>query len=143
MLKKLFFRLEPDEDGYPPVSAESVWAEEQEPGRLVLDNIPFFATQATLGDVVDAVVEDGVLTYKTTVRHCGNSLIRIVCYKGTDPAEVRRQIEVLGCSSELDSHHSLISVNIPTNIDLKVVQAFLRQGAVEDKWDYEEPLLMQ
>jgi hypothetical protein len=35
-LRKVFFKLEPDEDGYPPVGVESVWAEENEDGTCVL-----------------------------------------------------------------------------------------------------------
>lgn len=139
---KIFFPLIPDEDGYPPVAEESVWAHDVDGGHFALDNIPFFATVATLGDVVAARMEGGVLIYQRTVRHCGNSLVRIA-YRDTDPAEIRRRLEEMGCSSELDAHHKLIAVNIPKDVDLGFVQSFLQRGASDDKWGYEEPLLMQ
>jgi hypothetical protein len=143
MLKKIFFQLEQDDDGYPPVTVESVWAEEASPGQFVLDNIPFFITQATLGDVVEAAMDDGVLTYKATVQHKGNSLVRVHYYKETEPSHVREHLENLGCSTEMLSTYSLIAVNIPADVKLDAVQAFLQEGAHEGKWDYEEPLLMQ
>jgi len=143
MQTKLVFPLEPDDDGYPPVAAESVWVTEQEPGRYRIENIPFFAKHAALGDLVEATIEDGVLTYKRTANHCGNSLVRVVYYEGTDPAEVRRELDGMGCATEWDAAHSLIAVHIPASVALKSVQAFLQRGAEADRWGYEEALLMQ
>jgi len=53
---KLFFTLVPDEEGYPPFSVESVWGKlTAVAGQYVIENIPFFTREATLGDVVHAV----------------------------------------------------------------------------------------
>src|SRR5262245_25386664 len=97
-LRKIHFTLEPDEDGYPPCAVESVWGKEDSEGNFVIQNIPFFVTDATLHDVVAAAPspEDGVLEYKAMVRPSANSLLRVVYYDGTDPAEVWTQLEELG-----------------------------------------------
>jgi hypothetical protein len=141
--KKIIFPLEPDDDGYPPVGAERVWTREVAEGQFVIDNIPFFATQATLDDVVEAHENEGVLEYTATLRRSGNSLIRVIYYKGTDPADVRRQLEALGCTTELCGAFAIIAVNVPPNVKPDDVQTLLRHGFEEEKWDYEEPLLMQ
>ena len=39
----VWFRLDQDEDGYPPVQTESVWAIPFGEGTYILDNVPFFA----------------------------------------------------------------------------------------------------
>src|SRR5262249_956597 len=122
---------------------ESVWAKEEPDGRFVLDNIPFFATQATLGDVVAATLEDGCLRYSATLERSGNSLIRVVCFRGTDPMEVRGLLEEVGCSTELFALYSLVAVNVPPSVNLEDVEAALRRGVEDGRWGYEEPLLMQ
>lgn len=141
--RRIFFELEQDEDGYPPAATESVWAIPQGGDLYKIDNIPFFIREATLDDVVEAVEQDGALTYKATISRSGNSLIRVVYYKGTDPSELREQIKALGCSTEWDDNHHLISVNVPPHVKLTDVQAFLQQGSEQERFDYEEPLLMQ
>jgi hypothetical protein len=142
-LKKVVFQLEQDEDGYPPVTIESVWAREEADGRFVLDNIPFFATQATLGDLVDVAFEGGEARYVATVRHSGNSLIRVLCARGSDPADVRAGLAALGCSTEWLAAYSIVAVNVPPEVSLSEAQKFLNRGAESGKWEYEEPLLMQ
>ena len=78
---KVHFRLVQDEDGYPPVSVESVWAQPStKAGEYVLDNIPFFAREATIGDVVQVREEEGHLWFDKVVRRSQNSLVRVVFF---------------------------------------------------------------
>lgn len=141
--RRIFFALEQDEDGYPPVGEESVWGREEGEGLFVIENIPFFAREATIGDVVKAEEDDGVLRYKATVRHSGNSLIRVLYYEGTDPKEAQEELERLGCETELLPDFRLIAVNVPPDVSLLAVQALLQRNSKEGKWGYEEPLLDQ
>ena len=48
------FQLSQDEDDYPPFDSEQLWAFPYSGAQQLwsLDNTPFFANQATLGDVV-------------------------------------------------------------------------------------------
>ena len=41
---KIVFSLVPDEDGYPPVASESLWAVNVADDEYRLDNIPFHVT---------------------------------------------------------------------------------------------------
>ncbi|MFT3775587.1 MAG: DUF4265 domain-containing protein [Minicystis sp.] len=141
--QKIIFEIEQDADGYPPVGAEGVWTREQGENRFVVDNIPFFATQATMGDVIEAVTDGEVLRYTATIEHTGNSLIRVHPYEGTNPAEVRKALEDMGCATEWLAEYALIAVNVPPSVKLTAVQEILARGAAEGKWDYEEPLLRQ
>ncbi len=141
--KKIHFAVEQDEDGYPPVGAESVWGREDEDGNFIIQNIPFFIKEATIDDVISATVEDGVLQYRAMVRPSANSLLRIVCYPDTDPAKAWAEMEALGCSVEFAATYSLIAVNVPSSVKLTEVEAALEQGVEGGRWDYEEPLLRQ
>jgi Domain of unknown function (DUF4265) len=138
---KIFFRLEQDEDGYPPVSVESVWAKDQGDGSFVLDNTPWFTREATLGDVVEADEEDGALYYRATRRVSGSSLLRVIFLTDEDPTPVRNVLVELGCSSEMAGVWPLLAVNVPAEADLDAVRAVLDEGEGEGRWEYEEAIL--
>lgn len=141
--KKIVFRLSPDSDGYPPMDTESVWAQEADDGTYVLDNIPFFATEATLGDRVRATEESGELFYTSTAEESGNSLLRVVLFDDYDSSELRSQLKNMGCSSEQSHIPSLISVNIPRCVAIDEVRGILQIGSEQGFLDYEEPILRQ
>jgi len=143
MHSKIVFRLEQDADGYPPVAYEGIWAIYQEGSRYLIDNIPFFTREATVGDSVEANNRDGELIYVRTLTQSGNSLIRIVYYEGTDPAILRKDLEHIGCSTEWDGDHQLIAINVPPEVMLNDIQEFLQTGFDQDRWDYEEVILRQ
>ena len=75
-MKKLFLNLEVI-DGYPPVSMESIWAEETEEGYLKINNIPFYSKEVSFGDIVSVIQkEENYLLYDKTIIyskivHCG------------------------------------------------------------------------
>ena len=54
-MKKLFLNLEVI-DGYPPVSMESILAEETEEGYLKINNIPFYSKEISFCDIVSVIV---------------------------------------------------------------------------------------
>lgn len=108
---KIFFELAPDEDGYPPVAAESVWALESTSGDgYELDNIPFFTREATLGDIVTVRAADGVLWFDHLLEASGNSLVRVVMFDLERLDSVRHAIATLGCELEFEGDHNLIAV---------------------------------
>jgi len=43
---RITFKLQPDEDGYPPSDYERLWAVPLSNGRYQIDNIPFFRSVA-------------------------------------------------------------------------------------------------
>lgn len=141
--QKIFFNLEQDEEGFPPVGVESVWAIETNGGDFVIDNIPFYACQATLGDVVEVVSSHLGLRYVSTRKQSGNSLLRVVFFEGHDPTMLRSDLEKLGCSTELSHLQSLIAVNVPPTVLINDVRRLLDEGCGKGFWDYEEPILRQ
>jgi Domain of unknown function (DUF4265) len=143
MHRKIVFRLEQDADGYPPVAYEGIWAIYQEGNRYVIDNTPFFTREATLGDIVEAARRDDELVYVRTLAQSDNSLIRVVYYETTDPTMLRKDLEQIGCSTEWDSDHQLIAINVPPEVKLNDIQEFLQNGFDQDRWDYEEAIMRQ
>lgn len=141
---KRYFQLTQDEDDYPPVSVESVWAvPTEDPRQFVLDNVPFFVLNATLGDTVIASVRDGAYWFEKVVQHSGNSLIRVVFFDGVQRKRIAQELKRIGCSTEYLEAHALLAVNIPAGVPLALVQVYLQREAAAEYLDYEEPMLRQ
>lgn len=58
MATKVLFHLEPDEDGFPPISAETLNATPLGGGLFRIENTPFFVPNLSFNDVVRACSTD-------------------------------------------------------------------------------------
>jgi hypothetical protein len=144
---KIIVPLEQDEDGYPPVGSERLWALHLGEGRYQLDNIPFFARDLALGDVVSAVpeegAEEGVLRYQQVLQPSGHSTFRILVHDESQVPEVCRLLEQLGCDIERSHLPRLAAIDIPPRVPLTAVRDALAPGVSQERWEYEEACLGQ
>jgi len=141
--KKILFELEQGQDGYPPAEVEGVWAVEFDDGGYKIDNIPFFTRQATLGDIIEARPAGDELFYERTREESGNSLLRIIFFDQHDTSQLKSELKQLGCSTEQSHLPSLISVDVPSTVNIDEVRELLDEGCENGFWDYEEAILRQ
>ena len=144
----LIFPLIQDEENYPPVGSERLWAKKVGDYSFEVDNIPFFVKGVSSGDVVTAEEKEGTLYFKEVEKLSGNSTIRVVVFgddnvKDKTTIGLRSDLEKRGCEIEISKTYNLISINVPPLASLKEVIEHLKKGAVEFKWDYEEAVLRQ
>jgi hypothetical protein len=137
-MAKVFFRLERDEDGYPPVDWESLWAVPLGGGKYRLDNVPFYAKGVSFGDTVAAVVKDEQLVVVELVGFGGHSTVRVIVYDEAMTSEIREELRAIGCSTELSHIASFFSVDVPANVDYEAVVSLLQKHSDAGKIDYEE-----
>lgn len=136
--------MEQDDDDYPPVATESLWAiAGRGTGEYTLDNIPFFAREATIGDTIATHHEDGNPWFDAVLHRSRNSLVRAVFFDEAHVEEVSRRLVDLGCSVEYASSHKLLAINVPGEVNLANVQDYLASEAAAGTLDYEEPILRQ
>jgi len=118
-LVKIFFELQQDEEGYPPVTCESVWATPVAQGLYRLGNIPFFARGVAYEDVVSAVrMDDGTLGFVEVVRPSGHSTLRVIAYEESDAPVLRHKLEEIGCDTEQSHIPNLFAVDVPSSVSL-------------------------
>jgi hypothetical protein len=138
---KVVFRLEQDEEGYPPSNWESLWALETEDGLFSIDNIPFFVKGISSGDVVAAEQSEGELRFKELVRPSSNSVFRLYVSDVSEVPSARERLSALGCESEQSHIPKLIAVEIPGSVPIQPVASFFDTGAESGLWEYEEGVL--
>jgi len=141
---KVHFELVPDEDDWPPATVESVWAT---PGaannEYVIENIPFFTPEATIGDTVQVREEDGNLWFEKVVKDSPNSLIRVIVKDPKMFEDYQKRLISMGCETEGFPSYKLIAVSIPADVDLVTIQKFLKAQENAGLLGYEEPILKQ
>lgn len=139
---KVHFRLVQDEDGYPPVGGESVWARGPvSANQYILDNVPFFARDATLGDTVAVRLEEGQAWFDALVTPSSSSLLRVTFFDPSSFGRVERALTSFGCLTEHLPSHNLLAVSAPgpdaTRAALDLLAAELELGTI----DYEEAIV--
>jgi hypothetical protein len=137
-LVKLVVRLQQDDEGYPPAASESMWAEDIGGGTFRIDNIPFFATDLSLDDLVRAQRVGEDLTLTDTVSRSGHSTIRMVFFDRQQVAIVRAALHALGCKTELSHLPSLVAIDVPPDVAIQEVRDHLDDLSSKGVLDYEE-----
>ena len=139
---KMFCRLEPDEDGYPPVSSEGLWVRPMPSGSVILDNIPFYAKGIAPGDELTVTVDaDGEAWFHGLVRPSGASVFRIHAASDQEVTGIRADLLSLGLPSETDMRTRLIAVEVPVGADIRRVLDYLVKGQDSERFDFEEGAL--
>lgn len=145
-LVKIRFDLEQNEDGWPPVGGESLWAFDLGDDRYRLDNTPWFVRGVACCDVVEARAADAdsVPVVNQVLEHSGHLTVRVLpLADGTIDAltSLIQEFNALGVDCEGDQDHGLLALDIPPTTRLAPVKEHLDRGVADGRWEYEEGLV--
>lgn len=136
--KRVFFRLEQDEDDWPPVDAESLWAVPQAGDTLVVDNIPFFVRGVSFGDVITTAKAGDVLFFEKVVHYSGHSTLRLIFFDDSKARSTLSRLESMGCEWEESHVDCLFSVDIPPSLCYQEVASLLSEATDAGVLEFEE-----
>jgi hypothetical protein len=121
---------------------ENVWVESVADGKYRVRNIPTWAYDLSLDDVVEAhEAEDGRLMLDRVAGRGGHSTYRIIPFDGTDRKTFLSKWSLLedeGCTYESHSSQPLYAVDVPPAADIQRVYKLLEEGEQDGVWDFEE-----
>ncbi|MFJ3233579.1 DUF4265 domain-containing protein [Streptomyces sp. NPDC086787] len=140
---KVHFRLEMDEDGWPPASVESLWAVDLGDDMVRLDNTPWFVRGVSSGDVIRVETDDeGVRWAGETVRASENCTIRLIVMKDGGSGAARQTVletfHRLGTTGEGIERFRMVAFDVPPDADLPRIRKLLEHGDAEGWWHWEE-----
>ncbi|WNG23729.1 DUF4265 domain-containing protein [Cystobacter fuscus] len=131
----------PFENAEGEEETETLWVIKREDGYEV-DNIPFYAKEVALGDVVAARPDaSGVLWYSELVRPSGHSTLQLWFSRQEDVESVREALRQRGCASELSDLPRLVAVDVPPHVPYASIKALLEQGEQTGQFEYQEACL--
>lgn len=140
---KVHFRLEVDEDGWPPASVESLWAVDLGDGTVRLDNTPWFVRGVASDDVIRVDVDDEGLRWAgETVHRSENCTIRLILLKDGGSAAARQGVletfHRLGTTGEGIERFGMVALDVPPEADVPQIRTLLEHGEAEGWWEWEE-----
>ena len=135
---KILFRLEKEDELWPPAEVESVWAEEVCEGIYRILNIPFFVKGLGFGDEVSAVEVDGELWYRKHIRWHGHRTVRVIIFDEQRVSSVIDELIRLGCEVERSHLARLIAVDVPPDVAPEAVVGWLTSQEAKGAIEFEE-----
>ena len=136
--QRISFKLEQDENGYPPDKWEVLWASESGDGLYCVDNIPFFVYGISGGDLISASGEGDRLVFRELVSASSNTVFRLYLSNADEMQPVRDSLRALGCESELSHLPKLVAVEVPAEVKFEPIADFLEKGEENGRWRYDE-----
>ena len=140
MYKKVLFRLEQDENGYPPASVEGLWAKAVEGGYAV-DNIPFHVYGIAPGDVITTREENGETWFDALRSSSGSSVFRVLVKPPETLDQVRAALQDFGCNCETEQAVKMLAVEVPPQRSLDTLLYYLLTQREAGLLDFEEGVL--
>lgn len=131
-------------DGWPPVSSERLWAFELGGDRYRIDNVPWFARDLAVGDVVRAVAPDAEshpVLREVLDRSDHLTLRLVVLRRGPLAGDLGRALErfkLPGVYAEGAEQFGMLALDVEASADLDVIAATLRAGVGDGSWEYDE-----
>ncbi|MFD9729356.1 DUF4265 domain-containing protein [Streptomyces sp. NPDC059072] len=140
---KVHFRMDVDEDGWPPASVEGLWAVDFGDGTVRLENTPWFVRGVACGDVIDIEFDDeGVRWAGKTVRASENCTIRLIVLKDEGSVVARQSVleafHRLGAAGEGIEQFRMVALDVPPDADLARIRRLLEHGEGRGWWHWEE-----
>ncbi|QCR21466.1 DUF4265 domain-containing protein [Pontibacter sp. SGAir0037] len=139
-MKKIIFKFWNDilDEDY----VERVWAEpiDEEKGHYKIDNIPYFVTSYSDGDVVRVENEFEELVVKELIKPSGNTTINIIFFECANKQGVLDKLTSFGC--EYEGMENFItgyySVNVPEAVDYKPIYKLLNELELAEQLSFRE-----
>ena len=125
------------------ISEEYLWTETIGNGLYRIDNIPFFAPNLALNDIISVEEEDGKLYFDDLIEPSGHSTIQLILLKKSNAQIIIREIESFGCKWESINNKPYYSLDIPPNTKQEEVIFFLNTQTEKGILDYKEACLAE
>ncbi|MGW2557312.1 DUF4265 domain-containing protein [Streptomyces sp. NPDC001635] len=139
---RVVYQLQQDQ-GWPPVAEEGVWAVALSDDLVRIDNTPWFIRDLALGDLVRVVADSAsILRPVEKISWAGNCAIRIIPYPESGRFGSLQQVldlfSPLGVTGEGIAQFGMVALAVPPTADLAAVKGLLSRGSDDGWWDYEE-----
>ena len=140
--EKLTLELKQDNEGWPPVSVETVWIKKLSDGRYMVDSIPFYSSEVALGDIVGVKPSvDGTNQLINVITPSGASTLHVLAgsQKALDES-ILPLLNGLGLKVER-ANERYAAVSVPVESSYKMIREKLDDMSSKGLLTYQESLL--
>lgn len=140
--EKIHFELEVKEDGFPPISIESLNGMQISDGKFRVENTPFFAEGIAIGDVIQANRRSGLkgFWFDSVIEESKNISISIIFIEENLEERVYQKMKEFGCFCEYGEFGALrmLAVCVYASVDYAQVSNFLDELESQERLSYAE-----
>lgn len=123
---KVFWKLEQDEDEWPPFADENIWCTEIDPNIFKLLNVPYFAKGVAWGDVVFVRKKKGVLWFDAVKQRSGYATVHVMSFDEQKSQQLLAWAKDNDCVAELAFDGTYFALGIPPKVPRETWWAFLK-----------------
>src|SRR5215208_8544951 len=91
-LLKIGFRLERDDDGYPPADWEFLWGRRVGESQFQIESIPIFVLGISCDDIVSAQHVEEYTMFQALLVPSGHSTLRVMVFDEEDTRPLREEV---------------------------------------------------
>lgn len=135
--KKVFFELLQDEDEWPPTKTEFLWGSPLGKGLFRLNNVPFFAPNVCLNDVVKTKKKHNVNWFTKVIEPSPNSTLHVFCFDESKRLYFERWLHDHGCIFEYGFNKEYMAVNVPLLVNYEELLNELQKLETIEEFEYE------
>ena len=139
---KVDFKLEIEEDGFPPVEVETLNGVLQDDGYVKLDNTPFFVANIATNDILECRKADGMSNFQfvRVVQESGYKALSIIFLDHHIEEEIYQYFKKQNCYCEYGEFDgfNMLAVSIGLSVDYELVSSYLDSYESSDKLSYAE-----
>ncbi len=122
------------------IAEETIWVKPVGDNFMV-DNIPFFAPNLALEDIISVEIDEGTLYFEEIVESSGHSTIQIIFFNGSDAEPILKNLEKFGCKWEGMENAPYFAIDIHPDIAYKKVKEILNEQFEKKVLDFKEACL--
>jgi hypothetical protein len=133
----VLFALEQEQSEYP-VSFEQIWCLPVQDDIYLIDNIPFYARDVSIGDEIRTKLRDGGRWFTCVTKPSTNTTLRMFARNPTFEPLLRPKLESFGGQTEKIQGSPLIAVSLPPSADIASALDFLDRENEAGNVSFEE-----
>ncbi|AZN35465.1 DUF4265 domain-containing protein [Iodobacter ciconiae] len=132
-LLKVVFSVDTGDGPLPKLKKESIWGEPKGKRKAVLRNVPFFACNVALGDLIEFKTESNEHVFICVREPSSNSTVHCFCFNPPLLAIVKTALLTVGCTIEIGPIPEYLAINVPSVQAANCIKALMIEHAASEQ----------
>lgn len=120
------------------VALECMWCKRNTDSTFTIENIPFYARDVSMGDVIAVERRNGELWFNGVVERSANTTVRIIGMRKKPFDEIISKVQSFGGTTEGMEGREFAAVSFPSSADLAAAFEFLDRESAAENLGFEE-----
>ena len=136
-LLKVVFPVDTGDGPLPKLDKESIWGEKKGKNKAILRNVPFFACNVALGDLIEFSTKNNEHVFICVREPSSNSTVHCFCFNPPLMATVKATLLTAGCTIEIGPIPEYLAINVPSVHAANCIKALMVEHAASESLSFQ------